>query len=87
MVPRPMTGGGGTVKTKASWMAANCWFSAAAMAGPLRFVRLALLERLQTEEDDAGVGRDAEAADAQPGEGHRALHAGLFAGRCPTCGG
>ncbi len=35
MVPKPRTGGGGTARTKASWMPLNFWFNAAAMAGPL----------------------------------------------------
>src|SRR3981081_4855383 len=35
MVPRPLTGGGGNIAMKASWMPAYFLFSAAAMAVPL----------------------------------------------------
>ena len=38
--------------------------------------RLALFKVLQAEEDDAGIRRDAEAADAEPRELHGAFHAG-----------
>src|SRR5439155_14995532 len=39
--------------------------------------RLALGKGFQAEEDDASVWSDAESTDAQPGKGHRVLHARL----------
>ena len=40
---------------------------------------VALVERLEREEDDAGVGRVDEAVDREPGELHRVLDARLLA--------
>ena len=74
-----LTGGGGKTAMNASWIAAVFHLQrrcAMAPAGKIR--RLALLERLERDEHDAGVGAVGEAVDGQAGERHRVLDARLL---------
>ena len=64
---------------KASWIAAELLVELhRRCAPPLSSGALALLERLQRHEHDAGVGAVGEAVDRQAGKGDRALDAGLL---------
>ena len=66
------------MSTKASWIARELLVQRAGDGRAAQARRRALLERFQGEEHDAGIRRDAEAADAQAGKGHGASTPGCF---------
>ena len=66
----PRTGGGDTLMTKASWMAANFWFSVAISACALWPFSARSLKRIERREHDGGVGRAGEGGAVEPDDRH-----------------
>ena len=78
MVPRPITAGGGTASTNASWMAAIRWFNAPAMAGPLRLGVVRSSNGLRVKKTMPALGATLKPLMLKPGNATAASTPGVF---------